>query len=251
MLWGKYDDKTSTGTVQIFANGLVTGTSTKFDTESEVGDYIKAGNKEYRIISITSNTNVQVVAGTLGAEITAVNSGTEYTLSEKPIYVSAASVGEDANNVFGVNTGETAANPGVAHAGWVRRTDGTGGRAGRVQFETLVAGSSITNDAADDTKIPDYFITISTQPADAEAADSEEVTFSVVAASTPSGATLGYQWAVSSDDGENYSDISGATSASYVHTAATAEDGYLYRVTVSATGANSVVSSAATLTISA
>jgi hypothetical protein len=33
--------------------------------------------------------------------------------------------------------------PQVAHAGWVLRTEGTGGRAGRVQYETLVAMGSL------------------------------------------------------------------------------------------------------------
>jgi hypothetical protein len=36
-----------------------------------------------------------------------------------------------------------AKNNGVAHAGWVLRTEGSGGRAGRVQYETLVAMGSL------------------------------------------------------------------------------------------------------------
>ena len=43
----------------------------------------------------------------------------------------------------------------VPHAGWVLRTAGTGGRAGRVHYEVLVAGSSITGDADDDSKLPE------------------------------------------------------------------------------------------------
>jgi hypothetical protein len=43
---------------------------------------------------------------------------------------------------------------GVAHAGWVLRTVGSGGRAGRVQYETLVAMGSITGDS-DDTVFKD------------------------------------------------------------------------------------------------
>lgn len=43
----------------------------------------------------------------------------------------------------------------VVHSGWVRRTAGTGGRAGRVTFETLVATGSITADAVDDSRFPD------------------------------------------------------------------------------------------------
>ena len=42
----------------------------------------------------------------------------------------------------------------AAHSGWVKRTEGTGARAGRVQYEVLVALSKngITSDAADDTE---------------------------------------------------------------------------------------------------
>lgn len=44
----------------------------------------------------------------------------------------------------------------VTHAGWVLRREGTGGRAGRVTYETLVAMGSISGDASvtDDTKLP-------------------------------------------------------------------------------------------------
>jgi hypothetical protein len=45
---------------------------------------------------------------------------------------------------------------GAAHTGWVLRTVGTGGRAGRVQYETLVAmGGTFSTDASDDAIWPD------------------------------------------------------------------------------------------------
>ena len=45
---------------------------------------------------------------------------------------------------------------GAAHTGWVLRTAGTGGRAGRVQYETLVAfGGTFSTDASDDAILPD------------------------------------------------------------------------------------------------
>jgi hypothetical protein len=45
---------------------------------------------------------------------------------------------------------------GAAHTGWVMRTVGTGGRAGRVQYETLVAfGGNFSDDASDDAILPD------------------------------------------------------------------------------------------------
>jgi hypothetical protein len=43
----------------------------------------------------------------------------------------------------------------LTHAGWVRRTVGTGGRAGRVNQEVLVAMGSMTGDQADDIQYPD------------------------------------------------------------------------------------------------
>jgi hypothetical protein len=71
-------------------------------------------------------------------------------------------VGGDLGNVYGVATSEMSyANTAgteadnVTHAGWVNRTEGSGGRSGRVFYETLVAGSSIDGDAADDAKLPE------------------------------------------------------------------------------------------------
>jgi hypothetical protein len=43
----------------------------------------------------------------------------------------------------------------ATHAGWVLRTVGTGGRAGRVTTETIVAMGSMNSDADDDTVLPD------------------------------------------------------------------------------------------------
>ena len=45
---------------------------------------------------------------------------------------------------------------GAAHTGWVLRTVGTGGRAGRVQYETLVAfGGNFSTDGSDDAILHD------------------------------------------------------------------------------------------------
>lgn len=50
--------------------------------------------------------------------------------------------------VMGVDSTEqnVAANPKGGHAGWVKITTGTGGRAGRKHVETLVAMGSMTGD---------------------------------------------------------------------------------------------------------
>lgn len=44
---------------------------------------------------------------------------------------------------------------GVTHTGWVVRTVGSGGRAGRVQTEVLVAGGILTSNSSDDAIYPD------------------------------------------------------------------------------------------------
>jgi hypothetical protein len=59
--------------------------------------------------------------------------------------------GETAAGAISIGGGETKG----ATAGWNIRTEGTGGRAGRVQYECLVAMRGITSDGSDDTVLPD------------------------------------------------------------------------------------------------
>ena len=113
-LWGNLDSKSATGTIAIGTNGAVTGSSTLFTTEAVVGNTIRADGRDYVITTITSNTAATVESGINGGAITAVTSGTSYTLSEKPVFVaqseSATSSGDIGNSVkvFGVtdNSGE-------------------------------------------------------------------------------------------------------------------------------------------------
>lgn len=129
-----------------------------------------------------------------------------------------------------------------AHAGWVLRTVGQGGRAGRVQNEVLVAMSTIGTDA-EDTVFEDAFITITTQPSaqSANATADETATFVVVAAASPSTATLSYNWTYA--NGDAIAETSNNTTASLVVDANTAVDATEYKVAISATGADTVTSS--------
>lgn len=54
--------------------------------------------------------------------------------------------GVDTNEMANTSSSNKASHP--AHAGWVLRTAGTGGRAGRVQTEVLVAMGSMTGDGS-------------------------------------------------------------------------------------------------------
>lgn len=163
-LWGNKDSKTSAnaaGTIQIFTNGNANGTGTSFTTQAAVGNFLHTatGNTDFVITAISNNTSMTVRAGISGGSVTAVGAGSAYFLSEKPKFVVYAdSTGIAANTVYGVDTTEAGVSSGdgkkVAHAGWVVRKVGTGARAGRVQYETLVAMGSISGDA-EDTVFPD------------------------------------------------------------------------------------------------
>lgn len=110
----------------------------------------------------------------------------------------------------------------------------------------VVPGTS--GDRADDATLPDRTITISAQPQDDESATGSEVTFSVTASVSPT-TTLGYLWQVSTDSGETWSSAAGTNNAAtYTIADNTGLDGNQYRVRVSATGATTVTSTAATLT---
>lgn len=83
-------------------------------------------------------------------DVTVTASGNNY--SSAPTVTIGGTGGVGATATATLQSTEAAS---VTHAGWVVRTEGSGGRAGRVQYETLVAMSSITNDAEDDAQLPE------------------------------------------------------------------------------------------------
>lgn len=94
-----------------------------------------------------TGATVDVVIG-LGP-ITVTNTGIGYTSATATIGGAGGS-GASATVTITKNEGASA----VAHTGWQLRTVGSGGRAGRVHYETLVAGG-ISSDASDDTVLPE------------------------------------------------------------------------------------------------
>jgi hypothetical protein len=145
---------------------------------------------------------------------------------------------------FGVDAAETAVTPAVTHAGWTLRTEGTGGRAGRVFHETLVAMGSMgpdTGEVQDDTQYPDAIITL-TGPNSVTANAGDNVTLSVVTTTVPTGIDVGYQWF----DGDGA--VTGAnTNVLFIEDAQTANAGIYYVVATS--GNVSTQSANATVTI--
>ena len=146
-LWGNKDTKSVTGTVAVAnSNTTVTGTGTAFTTELKVGNSLVIATVPYGIVAIAHTKKLtlsSVYAGTTATGLTV-------TANESPAYIANG----DKVNIFGVDTTEAAVTDQITSAGWVRQTTGTGGRSGRVTYETLVAMGTISGDA-EDTAFPD------------------------------------------------------------------------------------------------
>ena len=167
-LWGVSDSLFSTGTISVNLTTKVctisTGTLPAASTIE--GTVVTITGKGSAVIKERTGNTTFTIHNTTGLDGTAI-SGVAYNISEQPIYLN-----EDSNyagtEIYGVdedeqqftNSGSSATaeqkkyNP--AHAGWVgiqTYTDGHGNL--RVKTEVLVAGSSITGDAADDAKLPE------------------------------------------------------------------------------------------------
>ena len=136
-------------------NGFITlGSNRAFFVNNDIVTYLVAAsntalgglsnNTQYFVLT-TNSTAIQL-SETLG--------GPAVNISSVPTSAQAGHsiTGETATGVVTIGG---AKNKGIAHAGWVVRTEGTGGRAGRVQYETLVAMGSMSTDGSDDNPLPD------------------------------------------------------------------------------------------------
>lgn len=146
--------------------------------------------------------------------------------------------------------------PRPAHAGWVLRTTGAGGRANRISDEVLVAMHITAGGAGDeDVSFPDYGWVFDTQPADATANsfDDDIATFDVTVHSVPDGGTASYQW--QKWTGSAYANVAEAGAYSNVDTATlsvlanTASNGEIYRCEVYEAASVAAYSDPGTFTI--
>ena len=152
-----FPGNTTTVTVGNTTNtGWITlGTNAPFFTNNDIVTYLVAA----------SNTALGGLANNTAYYVLTVNS-TAIQLKSDPLAAAAINISSvptsaqaghsiTGQTATGVVTVGGAKNRGIAHAGWVVRTEGTGGRAGRVQYETLVALSTISTDGSDDNVLPD------------------------------------------------------------------------------------------------
>lgn len=225
---------------------------------SSWGNKDNAANAPYWAVS-TVSTGVNKAA----AAPTAANVALLYGNTTSDVYVTNETVG-----LFLADKYEAQANVGIASQGWQLRREGSGGRAGRVQWETLVALSNAGLDESattDDAILVDAVITFTDSPAETTiyAGAGNVATFTIATTVVPSDATLTYEWQYSTD-GDTYA---AAANGETTNTVYVGQDGdtlsvyatdvdanqYYYRVSVTATnGANSnntVVSANAILTL--
>lgn len=134
---------------------IVASANSRFAVGDRIYYAVPAGNTA--IAPLTANTFYFVqAANTTTIKLAAAPNGAAIDLTDTRNLASPEThtiVGDTATAVSELT--EVGYTKGAAHTGWVLRTVGTGGRAGRVQYETLVAfGGNFSNDA-EDVILPD------------------------------------------------------------------------------------------------
>lgn len=148
--------------INITANTTGVVAATDFILFSTANSKFLAGDRLYygvpagntALTPLTGNAYYYVsFANTTGVCLSLTAGGANINITDTRTTASAEvhTVQGDTATAFSVLTG----GKGAGSAGWVRRVVGTGGRAGRIQEETLVAMGSISGDASDDTIYPD------------------------------------------------------------------------------------------------
>jgi len=254
-LWGNKEALALTGTVAT-TNGssTVTGSSTVFLDEVDVGDVIKVNSTFSKIIGITSNTALTISPAWAIANTTGVSA----TLEQSPKWLAAGSGAtvQSIGNVYGVDANEATANNEIP--GWVYTnvyTDMHGNI--RRKSEVLCSLATITTDA-EDTVYADYRLVIGTQPTSKTVTAGSANTFTIVTTSVPSGATINYRWQRAANANAAFVDLTNTgtwtnTTAATVNFANStlAVSGSIYRVQMNVTSgtAANTVSANAVLTI--
>jgi len=177
-----FELKTTAGTSGTLSNVTISGTGGQFTCNAATlaaGDRVRidgtlggvtisgySSGTTYKVAASPAPTSTSFTLTTeAGVDITTTTgtpSGVTFTTGTVVDITSAGTGNHVFTKVAGTTaTAKTTLGSGSTtggrptHAGWVRRTVGTGNRAGRIQYETLVAMGSISGDAADDLVLPD------------------------------------------------------------------------------------------------
>ena len=114
---------------------------------------------------------------------------------------------------------------------------------------TNVAGSATSSDATLTVTVAAPVLTITQQPADASVTAGASASFT--AGGTCSSGTLDFQWQRRANSDGTFSDIAGATGATYAFSTVTNDSGAQFRALLDCSGQSSTPSSIATLTVTA
>lgn len=129
-----------------FSNTTDTLVVATANSKWQVGDrlYYSVPTGNTPIAPLTGNTYYYVsFANTTTIAVSRTSGGANVDLTDTRTTASAEVHTIRGDTATGYVELSGAKNNGVAHAGWVVRREGTGGRAGRVQYETLVAMGSL------------------------------------------------------------------------------------------------------------
>ncbi len=166
---------------------------------SSWGNNDNAANAPYWAVNSTIVNAAD--AKSVAAAPTAANVALLYGNTTADVYTTGETIG-----LFGVDAQEAdVAGNGTVHTGWVLKTTGSGGRAGRVQQEVLVALSEMKGPDGDAQQYANVSITLTgPNPASvfASSSNANSATFTVSPALVGNtSATLSYQWQVNSNTG--------------------------------------------------
>lgn len=248
------------GNVSLSASGNPAGTTVSFSPSS-----VAVGSSTTVTLSGTNTLN----AGTYTFTVTGVSTGATNQTALLSFTVNAGSgpaittqpanqttcVGSNATFTtassgtyqWQVNTGAGFSNISGATNATYTVTGATSSLSGNT-YRCIITGQcgSTTSSAA--TLTVNTLPAIATQPTNVAQCTGTSVSFSVGA----TGSAITYQWQVSTDGGTNYSDISGATAATYtIASTVLSQNNNRYRCVVSGACAPAATSTAAILTLSA
>lgn len=225
---------------------------------SSWGNNDNAANAPYWAVNSTIVNAADVKAA--AAAPTAANVALLYGNTTADVYTTGETIG-----LFGVDAQEALATH-AQHTGWVLRTTGSGGRAGRTQHEVLVALSEMKGPDGDAQAYANVTITLAgptsaTVVSNTSNANSATFTVSPTLVGNTS-ATLSYQWQVNSNTGAlgwtnvanstptNTSYVGGTTNTLLVYPKTAAANAYVFRAVVTAADQGvSATSANATITI--
>lgn len=129
-----------------FSNTTDTLVVSTANSKWQVGDrlYYSVPTGNTPIAPLTGNTYYYVsFANTTRIALSATSGGANVDITDARVTASGETHTIQGDTATGLLIPSGAKIGGVPHAGWVVRTEGTGGRAGRVQYEVLVAMGSL------------------------------------------------------------------------------------------------------------